>query len=43
MHRNHTETVFAVDAKGNLRLVYGNGKPAPTDKVVQDVSWMLKG
>ncbi|MER3461577.1 MAG: SCO family protein [Armatimonadota bacterium] len=40
---DHSATVFAVDPKGNLRLVYSNGKPAQTDKVVQDVRWMLKG
>jgi len=40
---DHSATVFAVDSKGNLRLVYSNGKPAQTNKVVQDVRWMLKG
>ncbi|MCL6525570.1 MAG: SCO family protein [Thermaceae bacterium] len=40
---DHSATVFAVDPQGNLRLIYGNGKPAQTEKVVQDVRWMLKG
>lgn len=40
---DHSATVFAVDPQGNLRLVYGNGKPAQTEKMVQDVRWMLRG
>lgn len=40
---DHSATVFAVDPQGNLRLVYGNGKPAQTERMVQDVRWMLRG
>lgn len=40
---DHTAAVFALDGKGALRLVYGNGKTKETDRVVQDVRWLLKG
>jgi protein SCO1 len=40
---DHTATVFALDGKGQLRLIYGNGRAAQTDRVVQDVRWLLRG
>ncbi|GEM85202.1 SCO family protein [Meiothermus hypogaeus] len=39
---DHTATVFALDPKGQLRLVYGNGKAAETERVVRDVRWLLR-
>ncbi|MDX2005109.1 MAG: SCO family protein [Meiothermus sp.] len=40
---DHTATVFALDGKGQLRLIYGNGRAAETDRVVRDVRWLLRG
>ena len=40
---DHTATVFALDGKGQLRLIYGNGKAKETQRVVQDVRWLLRG
>ncbi|MCS7059441.1 MAG: SCO family protein [Meiothermus sp.] len=40
---DHTATVFALDPRGNLRLIYGSGKAAETDRVVRDVRWLLRG
>ncbi len=40
---DHTAAVFALDGKGALRLIYGNGKTKETDRVVQDVRWLLRG
>ncbi|MDT7919886.1 MAG: SCO family protein [Meiothermus sp.] len=39
---DHTATVFALDPKGQLRLIYGSGKAAETERVVQDVRWLLR-
>lgn len=39
---DHTATVFALDPKGQLRLIYGNGKAAETQRVVEDVRWLLR-
>ncbi|MBO1437862.1 SCO family protein [Meiothermus sp. CFH 77666] len=39
---DHTATVFALDPKGQLRLIYGNGKAAETARVVEDVRWLLR-
>lgn len=40
---DHTATVFALDPKGQLRLIYGSGKAAETERVLQDVRWLLRG
>ncbi|WP_119279699.1 SCO family protein [Calidithermus roseus] len=41
---DHTASVFLIDPKGQLRLIYGQGKlQQDPDKVVQDVRWLLKG
>ncbi|RDI94473.1 SCO family protein [Meiothermus sp. QL-1] len=40
---DHTATVFALDPRGSLRLIYGSGKAAETERVVQDVRWLLRG
>lgn len=40
---DHTATVFALDPKGSLRLIYGNGRAAETERVVRDVRWLLRG
>lgn len=40
---DHTAAVFALDGKGSLRLVYGNGKTKDTERVVKDVRWLLRG
>jgi protein SCO1/2 len=39
---DHTATVFALDPRGQLRLIYGSGKAAETERVVQDVRWLLR-
>ncbi len=39
---DHTATVFALDPKGQLRLIYGSGKAAETERVLQDVRWLLR-
>lgn len=39
---DHTATVFALDPKGQLRLIYGSGKVAETARVVEDVRWLLR-
>jgi protein SCO1/2 len=39
---DHTTTVFAIDPQGQLRLVYGSGRVAQTDRVVADVRWLLR-
>ncbi len=39
---DHTATVFALDPQGRLRLIYGNGKVAETERVVKDVRWLLR-
>ncbi|WP_027891573.1 SCO family protein [Calidithermus chliarophilus] len=41
---DHTASVFLIDPKGQLRLIYGQSKiQQDPDKVVQDVRWLLKG
>jgi protein SCO1/2 len=41
---DHTASVFLIDPKGQLRLIYGQGKlQQGPDRVVQDVRWLLKG
>lgn len=39
---DHTATVFAIDPKGNLRLIYGNGKAKETPKVIEDIRWLMR-
>lgn len=39
---DHTTAVFAIDPQGQLRLVYGSGRVAQTDRVVEDVRWLLR-
>lgn len=39
---DHTASTYLIDPKGALRLIYGNGKPAETQRMVQDVRWALK-
>lgn len=39
---DHTATVFALDPKGQLRLIYGSGKAAETERVLEDVRWLLR-
>ncbi|HEU4742447.1 MAG TPA: SCO family protein [Meiothermus sp.] len=39
---DHTASTYLIDPKGQLRLIYGNGKPAETQRMVQDVRWALK-
>lgn len=39
---DHTASVFALDPKGQLRLIYSNGKAAETQRVVEDVRWLLR-
>lgn len=39
---DHTATVFALDPKGQLRLIYGSGKTAETERVVKDLRWLLQ-
>ncbi len=39
---DHTATVFALDPRGQLRLIYGSGKAAETERVVKDVRWLLR-
>ncbi|RIH84795.1 SCO1 protein [Meiothermus luteus] len=40
---DHTASVFLVDPRGRLRLIYGYGKARQTDRVLQDLRWVLKG
>lgn len=41
---DHTASVFLIDPKGQLRLIYGQGKlQQDPGKVAQDVRWLLKG
>ncbi|PZA06396.1 MULTISPECIES: SCO family protein [unclassified Meiothermus] len=39
---DHTASTYLIDPKGTLRLIYGNGKPAETQRMVEDVRWALK-
>ncbi|MCX7784367.1 MAG: SCO family protein [Meiothermus sp.] len=39
---DHTATVFALDPRGQLRLIYGSGKAAETERVLEDVRWLLR-
>jgi protein SCO1/2 len=39
---DHTASVFALDPMGQLRLVYSSGRVAATERVAQDVRWLLR-
>ncbi len=39
---DHTATVFALDPRGQLRLIYRYGMAAATDRMVEDVRWLLR-
>lgn len=39
---DHTASTYLIDPQGRLRLIYGNGKPAETGRMVQDVRWALR-
>lgn len=38
---DHTASTYLIDPSGQLRLIYGNGKPAQTSRMVQDVRWAI--
>ena len=40
---DHTASVFVIDPKGQLRLIYGSGKAAETERVLEDIRWLLRG
>lgn len=37
----HTASTFMIDEKGRLRLVYGYGRAAQTDLMIEDLRWMI--
>ena len=37
----HTASVFLLDPKGRLRLIYGSGKTSNTEKLLADLRWLL--
>jgi len=39
---DHTASVFALDPMGQLRLIYSSGRVAATERVAQDVRWLLR-
>lgn len=38
---DHTATTFLIDPSGKLRLLYGNGRPAQTGRMLEDLRWAL--
>lgn len=39
---SHTASTFLVDPKGQLRLIYGYGRAAQTDLMLEDLNWILR-
>ncbi|GEM85989.1 SCO family protein [Meiothermus granaticius] len=39
---DHTATTFLVDPQGRLRLLYANGRPANTERMLEDLRWVLR-
>lgn len=39
---DHTAATFLIDPKGQLRLIYTPDKPAQTQRMLEDLRWMLR-